>query len=59
MFNWNYESKIKRSSGYEDDVENLKKYTSDLFNSVSEEDKEKMIEEVFNIYRSKNIYPII
>lgn len=56
---WNYKSETKVSNGYEDVIDLLKKsYTSEVFKSESEEEQERMIEEVFELYRNKNIYPI-
>lgn len=58
MIKWNYESTAKSSSGYEDVMDKLKSYTSEKYKNADNEEKEKMIEEVFQIYRSKNIFPI-
>jgi SAM-dependent methyltransferase len=56
--NWNYESITEKSSGYEDVIDTLNEYTPEKYKSANEEEKEQMVQEVFNIYRSKNIYPI-
>jgi SAM-dependent methyltransferase len=53
---WIYKSPTKQSSGYEDT--NIKEYTRDMFLSATEEGKENMVNEIFEIYRGKNIYPI-
>lgn len=56
---WNYESKTKVSNGYEDVVDYLKNnYTREIYKASTEERQAEMIEEVFNIYRGRNIYPI-
>lgn len=55
---WNYVSKVKKSSGYEDVNDILKKYKSEVYKNMSEEEQKVWIEEVFNIYRNKNIFPI-
>lgn len=56
---WKYNSEIKKSSGYEEYEDLLKnKYTQDNFKKLSEEKQNDMIDEVFEIYRNKNIYPI-
>lgn len=55
---WNYTSILERSSGYEDVLDQLKTFTPEKFLSLTDKDKEKMINNVFNIYRSKNIFPI-
>lgn len=59
MNNWNYKSTEKVSNGYEDVLPVLKTYTKEKFLNASEFERSKMIEEVFNIYRSKNIFPIM
>lgn len=57
MNKWNYECETKTSNGYED-CEELKIYTHEYYNALSEEDKEKCVNRIFEIYRSKNIFPI-
>lgn len=56
MKEWNYISEVKQSSGYEDT--DLKLYTREMFQDATEQGKENIINEVFDIYRSKNIFPI-
>lgn len=58
MFKWQYFSKTNSSNGYEDVLDNLKSYTKDKYKLASDIDKENMIKEILNIYRSKNIFPI-
>ena len=58
MKEWNYKSETKVSTGYEDVLPILKTYTSEKFAIATESEKEAMIEEVFKIYREKNIFPI-
>jgi hypothetical protein len=55
---WNYKPIFKIDSGYEDIWENFYKYTSKEFLETSEERQKELIEEVFRIYRTKNILPI-
>lgn len=55
---WNYESKLPKSSGYEEHIDILKYYNRKRYLESSDEDKLKMIDEVFKIYRSVNILPI-
>lgn len=55
---WNYKSIKNSSSGYEDVKAELDKYTSEKYKQLNEEEKEKWINSVFEIYRKKNIYPI-
>lgn len=55
---WNYQSTNNKSSGYEDVLIDLKKYTKTRYDDANQLEKDKLIDEVFNIYRSKNIFPI-
>lgn len=55
---WNYTSNDKRSSGYEGVIDILKQYTPLIYNNSTPEQKDKMVNSVFDIYRSINIYPI-
>lgn len=55
---WNYSCRNVKESGYEDIIDILKGYTPEKYNKASAEDKIKLVNEVFDIYRSKNIYPI-
>lgn len=56
---WNYKSDKDESTGYEDVKEELSKYTKDEFDKLTDEnEKIRYIDNVFNIYRSKNIFPI-
>lgn len=58
MIKWNYESSAKTSTGYEDVADVLSQYTHEVYRSASEEEKEEIIEKIFQIYRNKNIFPI-
>ena len=53
---WNYESKTTKSTGYEEC--GLENYLVEDFKLLNEEEQDKFIDTVFDIYRSKNIYPI-
>ncbi|MEG1597196.1 MAG: hypothetical protein RR359_02860 [Bacilli bacterium] len=55
---WNYKSDIKQSNGYEDVEDILKSYKTEGFKCKSEDEQSRLIDEVFNIYRGKNIFPI-
>lgn len=57
MFEWNYISTTEKSNGYENELE-LQKYTHEYYNSLNEEEKNNVIENIFKIYRNKNIFPI-
>lgn len=58
MLKWNYESEVEKSTGYEDVMDVLKSHTKERYINANEQEKEKMVNDIFNIYRSKNIYPI-
>lgn len=58
MIKWNYVSNTLSSTGYESVIDKLKMYKKEDYVKLNKEDKNKIIEEVFNIYRSINIYPI-
>ena len=55
---WNYESSVERSTGYEDIMDILKGYSKEKYNSSDSKEKDKMIDEVCNIYQERNIFPI-
>ena len=55
---WNYEAKHSFDTGYLDLEEALSKYSKEQFDSLDEEGKKALIEEVFQIYRERNVYPI-
>ena len=58
MNKWNYYTTKKSSNGYEEVLNELKCYTKQRYQALNDEQKERMIDEVFDIYRSKNIFPI-
>lgn len=58
MQEWNYKSLSESSSGYEDVIDKLKSYTKEKYINSTEEIQQQMIEDVFQIYRGKNIFPI-
>ena len=55
---WNYVSKEKRSTGYEDLYPVLEKYTGEAYKNASPELRLQMIDEVAKIYEERNIFPI-
>ncbi len=55
---WNYVSPTKKSTGYEDVMDKLAQYTQERYLKTTPEEQERMVDEVFQIYRSKNIFPI-
>ena len=57
MKKWNYEPLYKIDSGYEDLWDDLEKYTKQRYDLLDEKGKEALIEEVFSIYRSRNVFP--
>ena len=59
MMEWNYKSKDKKSTGYEDLYDVLKTYNKYEYRSLSPEKQQEMIDEVAGIYRERNIFPIV
>ena len=55
---WNYENIKEQSTGYEEVLNKLKEYKKEDYIPLDEEGRKQMVEEVFSIYRSLNIYPI-
>ena len=56
---WNFEPFDFAENGYEDVVDQLKQYSAEKYQAEPDEAKrEAMIDEVMEIYRSKNIFPI-
>ena len=58
MHKWDYISLSETSSGYEDVLDILKTYSKKRYLNSNEEQRVQMVEEIFKIYRSKNIFPI-
>lgn len=59
MLKWNYVSKAVSSTGYEDVLDKLKEYTQERYLDASPQEQERMVQEVYDIYRGKNIFPIV
>lgn len=59
MLTWNYRSMQAVSTGYEDVLDTLKTYTQARYLNASPAEQEQMVEDVFSIYRAKNIFPIV
>lgn len=55
---WNFTTKAESASGYEDVLDVLKTYTNAEYMQATEERQEQMVQEVYDIYRAKNIFPI-
>ena len=58
MFEWNYKSIEKTSNGYEDVVDILSSYTYEIYKKANDKEKEEIVDKVFSVYRTKNIFPI-
>jgi hypothetical protein len=58
VIKWNYESKVAKSTGYEDVLVDLKKFTKDAYMQATEEEQQAMVNTVYDIYRKQNIFPI-
>ena len=59
MIEWNYTSLDSKSNGYEQVIDYLKQFDKAFYNSCSEQEKELVINKIFNIYRTINIFPIL
>lgn len=55
---WNYESLVEKSTGYEDILPYLQSFTKEKFKAMSKEEQDKVIDEVWEIYRDRGIFPI-
>lgn len=57
---WNYEAPetVLSATGYEDYLAELEKYTSGMFHAETDEGKERIIQEVSDLYEKIGIYPI-
>ena len=55
---WNYKSPITKSHGYEDVINILSKYNREYFTNCTADEQNQIIEEIFNVYRGRNIFPI-
>lgn len=56
---WGYKSPSKKSNGYESVLNKLKKYSRKEFELLNDYEKEIYIDEIFEIYRSVNLFPIM
>jgi hypothetical protein len=56
---WNYTSAVASSTGYEDVLGTLKQYTQKDYLQATAEEQVRMVNEVYEIYRTKNIFPIV
>lgn len=57
MTEWNYKSETYSSTGYDDLYPVLDAYTKQRYDNASKEEQDQMVEEVFNIYRTRGIFP--
>lgn len=55
---WNYVSPVERSTGYEDIMDYLKSINKEKFKGSTQEEQERIIDEVCQIYRERSIFPI-
>jgi len=58
MFNWDYTSPTETSTGYEDVMNQIDIISPDDFNLLDDAAKDEVVEKIFNVVRSKNIFPI-
>lgn len=54
----NYESGTSCSTGYEDVLGILKKYSREQYLQMNEQERQVVVDEIFSVYRDKNIFPI-
>lgn len=55
---WIYQSPTKKSTGYEDLYEKLSSYKSEDYKKASQEEKDRILDEVADIYQERGIFPI-
>ena len=55
---WEYEAFDLVETGYEDVEDDLAKYTAEKYQKASETEQKQMIEDVLEIYRSRDVFPI-
>lgn len=55
---WEYEAFDLVETGYEDVEDDLAKYTAEKYQKSSEAEQKQMIEDVLEIYRSRDVFPI-
>jgi hypothetical protein len=55
---WKYESPTNKSTGYEDVMDYLESFTREKFKKASKAEQDEMINEVYQIYRERDIFPI-
>lgn len=58
MYSWDYESKEPVSLGYEDVKPYIYSFTPKMFAEADEAGKAEIVEKLFQVYRTRNIYPI-
>lgn len=58
MFEWNYLATTNKETGYEKYTERFKEIRAEYQQANNETQKSCLIDEVFNIYRTENIFPI-
>lgn len=55
---WEHEAFFGTETGYEDVLDEIKEYTAERYEKSTPEEQEQMVEDVFQIYRGRNIFPI-
>lgn len=55
---WNYQAETAQENGYEAVMNKLKQYTAIKYEKLDEEGKKAYLEEVYQIYRDTDVFPI-
>lgn len=55
---WNFEPIDLVENGYEGVIDKLKEYTAERYNALDDKGKEALVQEVIDIYREVDIFPI-
>lgn len=58
MYQWDYVSPVNVSLGYEDVKPYIYSFTPKMYADADEKGKNEIVEKLFQVYRSRNIYPI-
>lgn len=58
MIEWTYKSIANNSSGYEDVIDKIRGFTDAYKQADNDTKKEEIVNNIFDIYRNKNIFPI-
>lgn len=54
---WNYEPFANMETGYEAVEDELRSYTAEQYNALSDEEKEKLVDKIVSIFREVGVFP--